>query len=177
MMNLRVTKVSMRMYIQHMFQNLFAYGMQICGNKDLVKDSIQELFSELWKNQKTLIKIKSVKPYLLKCLKRKIKRQLGKRKHLYVAGSEFEISHEVKLIRDQQHTSNQLKLKSALKALTPRQREAIYLRFYGNLTYEEAAEVLKINTKATYKLVARALSALKTTINEPLMGLLFFLFV
>ena len=56
---------------QQLFQNLFSYGMQICGNKELVKDCIQELFSEFWKNQKTLTKIKSVKPYLLKCIKRK----------------------------------------------------------------------------------------------------------
>ena len=32
---------------KQLFQEFFSYGMQICGNKDLVKDSIQELFSEL----------------------------------------------------------------------------------------------------------------------------------
>jgi RNA polymerase sigma factor (sigma-70 family) len=154
---------------QQMFQSLFRYGMQICGNRDLVKDCIQELFSELWKNQKTLTKIKSIKPYLLKCHKRKIKRELGKGKRLFVEGSfEFEISQELKLIQDDQHLRKQQVLNKALKSLTDRQREAIYLRFYGNLPYEEVAQVLNIKTKATYKLVSRALSSLKTVMTAPI---------
>jgi len=74
---------------RQMFQILFSYGMQICGNRDLVKDSIQELFSELWKNERTLIKVRSIKPYLLKCFKRKIRRALGKGGILYVEGSDL----------------------------------------------------------------------------------------
>ena len=151
---------------RQMFQSLFAYGMQICGNRSLVKDCIQELFSELWENQKTLTKVKSVKPYLLKCTKRKIKRALGKGKRLTVASSfEIEVSHEVRLINDQQYIKNQHLLNTALKSLTTRQREAIYLRFYDNLSYDEVAEVLKITTKATYKLVSRALITLKETMT------------
>ncbi|MEJ7830747.1 MAG: sigma factor-like helix-turn-helix DNA-binding protein, partial [Segetibacter sp.] len=49
----------------------------------------------------------------------------------------------------------------ALKALTPHQREAIFLRFYQTLSYEEVAETLNISVKATYKIIARSLSALK----------------
>ena len=101
---------------QQLFQNLFSYGMQICGNKELVKDCIQELFSEFWKNQKTLTKIKSVKPYLLKCIKRKIKRALGKGKRLYVDGRfEFEMSQETKLINDQQQAREQHLLKKRIQ--------------------------------------------------------------
>ena len=149
-----------------LFQDLFSYGMQICGNKELVKDSIQELFSELWKNQKILIKVKSIKPYLLKCLKRKIKRTLGSRNKLSIEGrSEFEISHETKFIHNEQQERKQQLLNESLKSLTDRQREAIYLRFYGNLPYEEVAEVLNIKTKATYKLISRALSMLKKVIK------------
>lgn len=151
---------------QQMFQCLFNYGMQICGNRELVKDCIQELFSEFWRNKKTLTKIKSIKPYLLKCLKRKIKRELGKGKRLFVAGSfEFEISKEVKIIGEEQSLRDQYLLNKALKSLTDRQREAVYLRFYGNLSYEEVAQILNINTKGLYKLVSRALTSLKTTMT------------
>ena len=148
-----------------MFQSLFSYGMQICGKKDLVKDCIQELFSELWKNQRILITIKSLKPYLFKCLKRKIKRELGKEKGLLLHSDfEFEVSHELKLINNQEQAKNQYLLHKAIKSLTRRQREAIYLRFYNDLSYEETAEVLKISTKAAYKLIYRALLAIKEAI-------------
>ena len=150
-----------------LFQILFSYGMQICGNKELVKDSIQELFSELWKNQKTLIKIRSVQPYLLKCLKRKIKRTLGKKKRLSIEGRfEFEISQETKFIYNEEQERKKHFLNTSLKSLTDRQREAIYLRFYGNLPYKEVAQVLNIKTKATYKLISRALSMLKEVIQS-----------
>ena len=151
---------------QQMFQSLFSYGMQICGNRELVKDCIQELFSELWKNQRTLTKIKSIKPYLLKCHKRKIRRELGKGKRLFVEGSfEFEISQEAKIIQDQQYHKKQYLLNKTLKSLTNRQREAIYLKFYNNLPYKDVAQVLNIKTKATYKLITRALSSLKVAMT------------
>lgn len=153
---------------QQMFHSLYSYGMQICGNKDLVKDCVQDLFSELWKNQR-LTRIRSVKPYLLKCIKRKIQRALGKGRQLYVEGGfEFEISHEVKIIRNQQNDRQQRKLSRALKSLTNRQREAIYLKFYDNLSYEEVAEVLNTKTKASYKLIYRALSSLKLAMKTSL---------
>lgn len=154
---------------QSLFQSLFGYGMQICGNRDLVKDCIQELFSELWKNKKILIKIKDVKPYLLKSLKRKIIRELKQEKRLSLEnGFELEISPELKLIRDQETIKNSQDLKLALQSLTHRQREAIYLKFYSNLSYNEIAEILEIKTKATYKLVARALTTLKEVISNSL---------
>ena len=52
-------------------------------------------------------------------------------------------------------------LEAALKLLTSRQLEAIFLRFYEGFTYEEVAEMLDITVKATYKIVARALAQLK----------------
>lgn len=153
---------------QQMFQRLYNYGMQICGNSNLVKDCIQDLFSELWKNQKILTRIRSVKPYLLKCLKRKIKRTLGKGKHLYIESDfEFEMSYEIKLIQDQRYHTQQLMLHRALKALTKRQREAIFLKFYSSLSYDEVADVMQIKTKATYKLISRALYSLKLALTEP----------
>jgi RNA polymerase sigma-70 factor (ECF subfamily) len=98
---------------QTMFQVLFAYGMQICGNNDLVKDTIQELFSGFWKNQKTLKKVQSIKPYLLKCLKRKLISGLRKGKTITVEGSfEFVASHEVKIIQEQTDLDNKLALQN-----------------------------------------------------------------
>ncbi|MCK0131308.1 sigma-70 family RNA polymerase sigma factor [Flavobacteriaceae bacterium F08102] len=154
---------------QNMFQPLFAYGMQLCGNRPLVKDCIQELFSELWVNKPILIKVNDVKPYLLKSLRRKIWRELKQGKQLSMEHSfALELSPEVNLINDQEQVAIQKSINTALKSLTDRQREAIYLRFYANISYEEAAEILEINTKATYKLVARALSCLKKAFKHKL---------
>jgi RNA polymerase sigma factor (sigma-70 family) len=66
-------------------------------------------------------------------------------------------------------------LQQALNTLTPRQREAIFLRFYEELSYEEIAGVLDISTKATYKIVARALLQLKRSLSIPMVSLLLLL--
>lgn len=53
------------------------------------------------------------------------------------------------------------KLSKAFSELTPRQFEAIFLRFYMNQSYEQVAESMGITVKATYKLMARSLTELK----------------
>lgn len=149
------------------FQSLYNYGMQIAHDKDLVKDSIQEVFVELWKNQKTLKKVKFIKPYLFKSLKRKIVRELkNQKKKPFEPSFQFEISPEIKFIEDQQEIEKRERLNQAYKRLTERQREAIFFKYYEKLSYEDTSTALKISAKATYKLVARAISLLKSFLEE-----------
>lgn len=63
------------------------------------------------------------------------------------------------------------RLQAALEALTSRQREAIYLRFYEGLSYEEVAGTLGITVKATYKIVARGLQQLRDQMQVPVLML------
>jgi RNA polymerase sigma factor (sigma-70 family) len=60
----------------------------------------------------------------------------------------------------------QINLKSALETLTARQKEAIYFKYYENLSYRQIAAVLNITTKATYKLVSRAISELRSVYQQ-----------
>ena len=56
-------------------------------------------------------------------------------------------------------------LRNAMRRLTPRQKEAVFFRFYENMSYEEIADILNISVKATYKLVARAILMLRDAYN------------
>jgi RNA polymerase sigma factor (sigma-70 family) len=60
----------------------------------------------------------------------------------------------------------QTNLKAALNNLTERQKEAIYFKYYENLEYEQIARILNISTKATYKLVARAIAELRLVYQQ-----------
>ena len=66
----------------------------------------------------------------------------------------------------------QINLNKALENLTQRQKEAIFLKFYESMSYEEIAGVLNISTKATYKLVARAISELRIVYQQKVITLL-----
>ena len=54
------------------FDSLFAYGLKISEDKELVKDCIQELFYRLWKNNTGAQNVNSMKFYLFKALRRQI---------------------------------------------------------------------------------------------------------
>ena len=53
------------------------------------------------------------------------------------------------------------KLEKAIKLLSSRQKEAIYLRFIRDLSYEEIGEVLGINYQSSKNLVSRTLIKLR----------------
>lgn len=86
---------------------------------------------------------------------------------------EPEFSVEQKIIAGEITNEKSLKLNKALKVLTSRQREAVFLRFYEGLSYEEVAVVLNITIKATYKILARSLSTLRNSTTLSITNLIF----
>jgi RNA polymerase sigma factor (sigma-70 family) len=135
--------------------------LHICSDRELVKDCIHDLFFEIWKNKKKLSTPLSVKAYLIVSIQRKIIRQIKKIRSqqnemeslpLGIVNSKEDqiISEQYKL--DQQHLINR-----AVNSLTKRQKEAIHLRFYENLSYEEIAGMMNISTYSIYNLVSKAI--------------------
>ncbi len=162
-----------RLYDRY-FPKLYNYGMRICADKALVKDSIQNLFIELWHKKLGLSEVTSVKYYLFTCLRRRLLKDLSlTTKYVHEDGLEdsytFEVtfSHELLLITDQISQENQQRLLEAFKLLTKRQKEAIYLRFYENMDYEHIAVMLSLKeVKYARTLIYRALDVLKSAIRK-----------
>ncbi len=80
----------------------------------------------------------------------------------------LDISAEQQRINAEEVFAQQEQLQKGLQLLTPRQKEAVFLRFYENMPYEAIADMLQISVKATYKLIARAIAELRTTCRQPL---------
>ncbi|MGV3503614.1 MAG: RNA polymerase sigma factor [Adhaeribacter sp.] len=149
-------------------QPLYNYGMKVAEEAELVEDCIQELFIYLWKTRENLGDTDSIKFYLFKALRRRIVtsqeesvRQSKKKVSASESQDAAEYSHEQFLVSRQLEEEQQQQLQLSLNALTKRQREAITLRFYDNLSFQEVAEVMSLNIKSTYNLVSKALDALK----------------
>jgi RNA polymerase sigma factor (sigma-70 family) len=79
----------------------------------------------------------------------------------------IELAPDQKMIEIESDIELRRKIEESLTALTPRQREAIYLRFYEDLSFEEVSEILNLNVGGTYKLIYRALDKLKETLGPP----------
>ncbi|CAA9293666.1 MAG: hypothetical protein AVDCRST_MAG56-4832 [uncultured Cytophagales bacterium] len=152
------------LYKSH-YAALYNYGCHLVRDKDLVKDSIHDLFFTLWKNRGQVTTPLSVRNYLFTAFKRKVidlARQQGRFSDRYEE-SDFEImrSPEYELIREQAREERDGQLQRALNGLTKRQREAIYLRYFENMTYPELASVLECDVNSVYVLMSRAMEALR----------------
>jgi RNA polymerase sigma factor (sigma-70 family) len=164
---------------QH-YSFLYHYGMKLTYNSDVTKDCIQDLFFAIWKNRENLKTTSSIKFYLLKSLRRKIARTLKSQKkhseHSLADDYEFEFEFSVEnlLIKEESLKDQQEYLIQLLNALPKRQKEAIYLKFYQGLSYQEIGEVMNLNYQTLRNHMHLALATLRSKIKISA-GALYFL--
>ncbi|MHA4811116.1 RNA polymerase sigma factor [Flavitalea flava] len=160
------------------YETLFRFGCKFTKDNELLEDSIQELFIELWQ-AKSQVPVLSVKAYLLKSLKYKLLkvfRKKGKFMPLLDNGeANFEWSHEHFLIEQQETDARKQLVLKALGKLSNRQKEIIYLKYYQNLSYEEVSEIMNINYQVARNLLYQAIKSLKNMLAGSLELFLFFL--
>jgi RNA polymerase sigma factor (sigma-70 family) len=159
------------------FDSLYNYGIKMIRNEELVKDCIQELFFRMWKNNVDFSAVTYLKAYLLKGLRHQILNSLELKCHqmdkVQIEESlHIEFSPEDYFIQNQYEEGLRTKILHALNQLSDKQREAIYLRYFEELEYDEIAEIMNINLQSVKNNVHRGLDSLRN-----LLGILFFLFL
>jgi RNA polymerase sigma factor (sigma-70 family) len=147
---------------------LFSYGCKISSDEYLVKDCLQDLFFNLWRMRSNLADTDSVKYYLFRCLRREIIRKSNRESLPANYPVDFtsdarESPIEDALIADEDQSSRRRLLERALLQLSPRQQEAVHLRFYEDTSFEDIARIMNITPRAVYKLIYRAIGALQKT--------------
>lgn len=156
---------------KHHYKNLFNYGLKINRDAEEVRDCIQQLFAGLWESRMRLGSNTCIRSYLLASLRRIILRRL-KVRYQYINIDQVspsfyvETSVESKYITQQREVERSKMLAELIAKLPDRQKEALYLRFYGDHSFGEIAEIMGITTRAVYKLVYKALDHLSLEIAE-----------
>jgi RNA polymerase sigma-70 factor (ECF subfamily) len=148
---------------------LVQFGSKLTLQTDLLEDSIQELFTELWQH-KSQTDVQSVKAYLFKSLKYKLLRALARKQPVSATAPDaaygFELSHESLLISDEENNEQASRVLKAFEQLSDRQKEIIYLKFYQELSYGEVGEIMNINYQASRNLLYQAIKSLKKMMVE-----------
>lgn len=154
--------------IELYYPAMLNYGLRFRKDRELVKDCIQDLFLELWKNRNSVGDVRMPKSYLLISLRRKLLREVGRIRWLKEAPEisddyDFEVQFAIEtyLINTEIQHEDLKKLKKSLAQLTKRQREAVYLRFYQELSYEDIADTMGINRHSAVNLVYEAIRFIK----------------
>jgi RNA polymerase sigma factor (sigma-70 family) len=157
---------SFRLIYTTYVQTLFKYGCHFVKDEALIKDCIQDVFVDLTKYRSRLSSTDNIKLYLYKSLKRKIVRTLGTKKIFGLIDDEkmpfyYDVSVEEELMDSEIKRQRVEILVRALDGLSPRQREAIYLKFVSGLSYEELGKVMQMNYQSVRNLVFRGLEKLR----------------
>lgn len=149
------------------YQFLFASGFRQCGDKELTKDCIHDMFLEIWNSRTSLPEVEHVGFYLKTILQRKILRKLPKEHHHSDLHSTDEIvnSYEHLLVEHQADTAMKEKLQQAIKHLTKSQMSIIKMKFFEGKTYEEIAAFNNTTTRTIYNQVYNALKILRKLVS------------
>lgn len=144
---------------------LFSFGMIYSKDQELVKDSIHDLFFDLYKYRKNLSDNDHIRNYLFKSLKRKI--QLAQKTKLkLVYTNEIRDEAEGKggflMSETEDLTEENLKeIQQAVDKLSEHQQEVLKLRFQIGLSYDEVARILDISVESVRTLVYRTIKLLR----------------
>ncbi len=158
------------------FDSLFGLGRQYISDEDIVRDCIQDLFAHLWLNREKLPDVISVKAYLFRSLKNrlfnilkreKIFREKTSRDLKFQEESSVSSPHEAFMISSEEDSAKKVGLRRALGELTDHQREALFLRYYENMGYDEIADTLSLrDVKYARTLIYRSLETLKNGLKK-----------
>lgn len=156
------------------YDELFTYSHRIVSDEELVKDSIQELFLELWQRRESLSKAASVKAYLLVSIRRLILNSLQKEKNRYTRNRKY-----IDNLFEEDFTLNQIvfdndadkkkkkELLQVLNQLNSKQKETIFLRYYHGLSNAEIAKVMDINHQSVKNNLFRVIKSLRAIVKSP----------
>lgn len=161
---------------EQLYFYLVNYGIRICGDAEITKDAINDMFLEIWDQRGKLPAVTNVKSYLLTWLRRRIFADIRQTKKSNEAAGAWsdttaphELSYEECIVAVQTSEEIKQKIKRAMATLTPRQKELIQLRYFDGLSMEEVSKRVGITTKTAYNTLG---SALKSLSAELLVALL-----
>lgn len=148
--------------------HLVRFGLKLTANDELVKDSVTQLFLQLWEKRQRLQPVTQVRAYLFTSLRRMLVDQLEYHAKIENAIERMgrqetasELSYEEIIVRVQQDEELKRKLYHAMQQLTPRQKELIDLMFFEGYTYQQIATHTSQTVKTVYNTMYNAIKLLR----------------
>lgn len=162
---------------------LTQYGLKFIPDLPAVEDCLHDVFVWVWTNRQKLDIHYSVKSYLFKSVRTSIIHVLEKQgryqplqtgdEHVY--SFELQLTPEALVLHNENTRLVSRQIERVLLALTPKQKEVIYLRYYEGLNFEDIARSMNLSVKACYKLMGRAMATLRENMVYSLLFLVCFM--
>ena len=151
---------------------LLGYGLKIKNDHEFVKDCIQEMFFDIISHIQNLGDTDNILLYLITSLRRKIFRKIrydiSFRFNKNILSQNFEesdySSEQMVFYTDCNRTRKKL-IREMVNKLPPRQKEALLMKFYLSLEYEDIAQVMGLNVQSVRNLVHKAIKLLRERLS------------
>lgn len=155
------------LYQRH-YELLYNYGMKCCGDEELVKDCIQDVFVKLHQG-KVLAPEVTVRAYLLRAFHNAFldQQQVNGRYQDVFLEDDLQIPDSKDFFEDSFALSDEdiryaKMLRDAIRSLSPNQKRLLYLHYVRKLSYKEIADAMGISVQSSMNLNNRALTKLKS---------------
>ncbi len=154
------------LYLENI-DSLMAYGHKICSDADILQDAVHDLFVYIWEKRDTLSDTDSAIKYLCVSLRRRLIKNMEKDNQIKQSDqlenhiNYAESSPETQWMEKEEQEKSQYQLQQAMLKLPKRQQEALHLKYYENLPYEDICTIMEINYQSVRNLISRAISDLR----------------
>lgn len=154
-------------------EDLLSYGYRVTSNRQLIKDSIQDVFLSLWQQRQNLSETNSIKFYLFRALRNRIVRNIGIQHerpvfsdHLFIEDVLIDFPFEDVLMENETYQEQVERLQNAISQLPKRQQEVVQLRYNQNFSLEEIADLMQISNQSVRNLLHRSITELRRFFQE-----------
>jgi len=156
----------------HCYDLLFTYGLKHTADKQVVENTIQNVFMNLITLRKSIGDVKNLTGYLICTFRRQLFLELNKQKKTILTEKlpeeqfDFFKSPEQDISDKEDEKQLHVIIKQCIGNLTNKQQEIIYLRFESGISYEEISEMLHISVDSCYKLVYRSIKTIRSEVGK-----------
>lgn len=146
---------------------LESYARKFTSETELIEDTIHDIFVQIWEKKDGLSHTDSIIKYLCVTLRRELIRRMEKSRNTtgfeYAENKDihFQLSAEDLIIEGEQNDKRSAGLHDAFGLLSNRQKEAIFLKFYEEMSYEEICDVMDINYQSVRNLISKGIIELR----------------
>lgn len=158
-------------YIYNAYSSdMFKYGHKFTQDADLIEDVIQDVYVTVWEKRECISIQHSIKYYLFSCFRRDLIKKINlayqsESLEEFHAHMDWEASFMEILEENQITLKSQSTVSKALECLPARQKEAIYLKYLQELSYEEISELMGIQIPSLYNLIFKGIKSLKAYLS------------
>lgn len=147
---------------------LYNYGMSYVKDSDMVRNCLQDLFVKLIVNHDRLSETDTVRFYLLKAFRFALYNSLkaeSTRLGFVASVPDDMLVFQFDNIEMEENAPADIEcLKEAIRSLSSRQQEVIYLYYVRELSHADIAKILNINSQSSKNLLARSIAKLRALI-------------